>query len=60
MGTVLQSQTGYVLRSGDLELKLDDQEHAREYAGKSVKVTGSLDKRNNTIHVKTIELSPMS
>ncbi|MCU1298929.1 MAG: hypothetical protein JWO91_3207 [Acidobacteriaceae bacterium] len=60
MGTVLHSQTGYVLRSGDLEFKLDDQEHAKVYEGKNVKVTGSLDKKNNTIHVQTIELSPMS
>jgi hypothetical protein len=60
IGTVVQSQAGYVLRSGDLVYKLDDQDRAKAFQGKNVKVTGSLDKRNNTIHMRTIEPSPSS
>ncbi|HZR57131.1 MAG TPA: DUF5818 domain-containing protein [Terriglobales bacterium] len=58
MGTIVSSQAGYVLRSGDLEYKLDDQNRAKQYDGKSVKVTGSLDKKNNSIHINAIELVP--
>jgi hypothetical protein len=60
LGTIVQSQEGYALRSGDLEYRLDDQSQAKEYEGKSVKVTGSLDKKNNKIQVKRIELAPTS
>ncbi len=35
--------------------KLDDQEKAKQYVGKSVKVTGTLDSATNTIHVASIE-----
>ncbi len=60
LGTIVQSQEGYALRSGDLEYRLDDQGQAKEYEGKNVKVTGSLDKKNNRIQVKRIELAPAS
>jgi len=35
--------------------KLDDQEKAKQYVGKNVKVTGTLDAATNTIHVAAIE-----
>ncbi len=35
--------------------KLDDQTKPQEFAGQSVKVTGSLDKSSETIHVTNIE-----
>lgn len=57
MGRVIKANSGYVLRAGDLEFKLDDQDKARDYAGKNVKVLGNLDRQSNTIHVKTIEPS---
>jgi hypothetical protein len=60
LGMIVQSQEGYALRSGDLEYRLDDQSQAKEYDGKNVKVTGSLDKKNNRIQVKRIELAPAS
>jgi hypothetical protein len=60
MGTVVHEQSGYFLRAGDLEYKLDDQTEARRYEGRSVKVTGSLEKQSNTIHVRKIEASPSS
>ena len=60
MGTVVHENGGYFLRAGDLEYKLDDQTEARRYEGRSVKVTGSLEKQSNTIHVQKIEASPSS
>jgi uncharacterized protein DUF5818 len=60
MGTVVHENGGYFLRAGDLEYKLDDQSEARRYEGRSVKVTGSLEKQSNTIHVQKIEASPSS
>lgn len=60
MGTVVHENGGFFLRAGDLEYKLDDQTEARRYEGRSVKVTGSLEKQSNTIHVQKIEASPSS
>jgi len=34
---------------------LDDQENAKKYEGKQVKVTGTFDQASNTIHVTNIE-----
>ena len=34
---------------------LDDTKAAQQYVGKNVKVTGTLDAANNTIHVEKIE-----
>lgn len=34
---------------------LDDQTSAGKFAGRKVKVTGTLDAVNNTIHIQTIE-----
>ncbi len=58
--TVVHENGGYFLRAGDLKYKLDDQTEARRYEGRSVKVTGSLEKQSNTIHVQKIEASPSS
>jgi len=58
MGTVVKAQDGYMLRAADLQYKLDDQDRARQFDGKSVKVQGTLDSQSNTIHVQTIEASP--
>lgn len=58
MGTIILSKGDYVLRSGDKEYKLDDQNKAKEYAGKDVKVLGSLDRHENRIHVEAIDIAP--
>ncbi|GAC1509160.1 MAG: hypothetical protein NVS1B11_13520 [Terriglobales bacterium] len=58
MGTVVRRSEGFVLRAGDLEYKLDDQSQVEPYLGKSVKVMGNLDKKNNTIQVHSVEASP--
>jgi Protein of unknown function (DUF5818) len=60
VGTVVPGTSGYVLRAGDLEYKLENQDQAKPYSGKSVKVTGSLDRKSNTIRVRKIELLPAS
>jgi hypothetical protein len=35
--------------------KVDDQEKVRDYAGKPVKIVGTLDSSTNVIHVESIE-----
>jgi hypothetical protein len=57
MGRVLRENSGYVLKAGDLEYKLDDPEAVSTYKGKNVKIKGSLDLQSNTIHVEKIEPS---
>jgi Protein of unknown function (DUF5818) len=58
MGTVVRQGKDYMLRAGNLEYKLDDPVQARAYEGKNVKVTGSLDRQSNTIHIQAIDPSP--
>jgi hypothetical protein len=46
----------YVLQTADnVTYQLDDQERAKEYEGKQVQVTGSLDKSANMIKVRDIK-----
>jgi hypothetical protein len=60
MGTIIRQKDGYVLRAGDLEYRVDDPIQARRFTGKNVKIMGTFDKTNNTIHMQTIEPSPSS
>ena len=60
MGTVALTKGDYVLRSGDKEYKLDDQAQATKFKDRKVKVTGTLEKQDNTIHVDRIEEAPES
>ena len=47
----------YVLETADnLAYQLDDQDRARQYENKHVKVMGTLDRATGIIHVKSIEL----
>jgi len=58
--------TGKVMKSGEelvlknnanqTTYKMDDQERAKSFEGRTVKVTGSLDAASNTIQVASIEL----
>lgn len=57
MGRVLHENSGYVLKAGDLEYKLDNSDAVSVYNGKNVKITGSLDRPTNIIHVEKIEPS---
>ncbi len=54
-GSISRQHGSYVLKTGNDSFKLDDQSKAKEYKGKNVQVTGSLDKSTNTIHVEKIE-----
>jgi hypothetical protein len=54
-GTVVKESTGYALRVKDLSYKLDDQQQASNYEGRTVRILGSLDKHANTIHIQNIE-----
>jgi hypothetical protein len=54
-GSIVRQKSAYVLKSGNTAYKLDNQTQAKEYKGKNVKVTGSLDTSTNTIHVEKIE-----
>jgi Protein of unknown function (DUF5818) len=63
MGRIAKSGGTLVLKGGyanqdpnaKTTYKLDDQEKAKQYVGKNVKVTGTLDTSSNTIHVSAIE-----
>ncbi len=62
-----QTFNGQIAKSGDMLVlkdpasnmayELDDQEKAKAYEGKSVKVTGTLDAESNMIHVQDIQPS---
>jgi len=55
-GTILKANDVYVLKTGDnMTYQLDDQARAKEYEGKQVQVTGSLDASSNTIKVQDIK-----
>jgi uncharacterized protein DUF5818 len=66
----VQAFTGKIMRSGEkLVLKnnatkstyaLDDQDRATSFAGRIVKVTGTLDPTTGTIRVDSIEIEPGS
>jgi hypothetical protein len=56
-GSIALQKSAYVLKTGNTAYKLDDQVQAKQFKGKTVNVTGSLDKGTNTIHVEKIEAS---
>jgi hypothetical protein len=53
-GTISKSGDKFVLVGEDSTYNLDDQDKAKAFEGKKVKVTGKLDKDSNTIHVSDI------
>ncbi len=55
-GQIAQHEGKYVLQGEDNKAyQLDDQEKAKEFNGKKVTVTGTLDEQSMTIHVTEIE-----
>lgn len=56
-GRISKSGGKYVLKdtATSASYTLDDQDRAKQFEGKSVKVTGKLDAASNTIKVATIE-----
>jgi hypothetical protein len=57
VGTILKDGDNYVLSDAATKSKyiLDDAKKANVFEGKTVKVTGTLDKARNLIHVDTIQ-----
>lgn len=55
-GTIMQHEGKYVLQEEQGKIyQLDDQEKAKGFEGKKVKVTGTLDEKTMMIHVSEIE-----
>ena len=56
-GTIVKDGNMLVLKdtASKTVFQLDDQAKAKQYVGKEVKVTGSLDASTNTIHVEDIQ-----
>lgn len=61
-GKIVKSHGTVVLRdeATSTDYKLDNEDQAKQYMGKNVRVTGTLDPSTNTIHVTNIEMSPKS
>jgi hypothetical protein len=58
MGTIVTNGDAWVLKSGNEQYLLDSQKKAKNYKGKDVEVTGTLDKEKHLIHVEKIRVSP--
>jgi hypothetical protein len=56
-GTIGKDGGRYVLKvSNNTAYQLDDQERAKQYEGKQVRVDGTLSPKDNSLHVLNIEL----
>jgi DNA-nicking Smr family endonuclease len=56
-GTIVKDEARYVLKAADgASYQLDDQEKAKLYEGKQVKIVGSIDAHGTTLHITSIEL----
>jgi hypothetical protein len=56
-GTIVKDGGKYILKaSGTNVYQLDDQERAKQYEGKQVKIGGTLDATGSSLHVTSIEL----
>ena len=56
-GTIVKSKDKYILQDkmSGATYQLDNQDKAKEFAGRDVKVTGTLDPSTNTIQVSDIQ-----
>jgi len=56
-GTIVKDGSRYVLKvSSNSAYQLDDQDRAKQYEGKQVKIAGTLDANGNSLHNTSIEL----
>jgi hypothetical protein len=57
-GTIMKQGNKLVLRdaSANINYKVDDEDKVKDYIGKQVKITGTLDTSTNVIHVDSIEV----
>jgi hypothetical protein len=56
-GQVVETKAGYALQTGSASYVLDSQAQAKQFAGKIVVVTGTVDTSSGILHVVTIELA---
>jgi hypothetical protein len=55
-GTIVKDGNTYLLKvSRNIVYQLDDQEKAKQYEGKQVRVEGTLDANGNSLHIISIE-----
>jgi hypothetical protein len=55
-GTIVKQDSGFLLREASgMTYQLDDPSTAQAFAGKSVKVTGKMDRAVKLIHVEKVE-----
>ncbi len=56
-GSIVEDAGRYVVKvSSNTSYELDDQERARQYEGRPVKITGTLDANGGSLHIITIQL----
>jgi hypothetical protein len=56
-GTIVKAGGNYVLKSSDkMVYEIDDQDRAKAYEGKRVKISGSVYAKTNLLHISTIDL----
>jgi hypothetical protein len=55
-GKIVKDGEKYVLKAGGTSYQLDDQNDAKQYQEKDVKIVGTIDPGSNTIHIVKIEL----
>jgi hypothetical protein len=58
MGTIVTNGDACVLKSGNEKYLLDNQKKIKNYKGKDVEVTGTLDTEKHLIHVEKIRVAP--
>ena len=58
IGTIVEDGDAYVLKAANEKYLLDSQKKAKNYKGKEVQITGTLDKEKKLIHVEKIKVSP--
>lgn len=58
MGTIVKDGDAYVLKTGNQTYLLNSQKKAKNYNGKDVQLTGTLDNDKKLIHVENIKVSP--
>jgi hypothetical protein len=57
VGTIIRNGARYILKvSSNSAYQLDDQDKAKQYEGKQVKISGTLDADGNRLHITSIEL----
>src|ERR1700687_4723268 len=58
MGTIVRDGDAYVLKAANEKYLLDSQKKAKNYKGKDVQITGTLEKAKKMIQFEKIKVSP--